>query len=220
MSTSRVAEVLYDSETVLRLVDSELDELRDDRVDAHPLAVLLTALQRMNGQIASVLRAMHLGREALRGVPLEEIRESTTKLREVASATEAAATCIMDGLDRAQVMVDRLDVLADTSDSDSEVEAAAVRNQLRDELFAIMGSLQFQDITSQQLGHVEQMLADVDRRLRGTAALLDGSVSDAADIAAGPAAAFAESASTRDATERQAAADALFWAERARRAAS
>lgn len=220
MSTARIAEVLYDSETVLRLVDSELDELRDDPVDAHPLAVLLTVLQRVNGEIANVLRVMHLGREALRDVPLQELRESTTKLRDVVAATEAAATSIMDGLDRAQGMVDRLDALAEAANSDGDVEAAAVRNQLRDELFAIMGSLQFQDITSQQIGHVEQMLADVDRRLRGTAALLEGSVADAAGLTGAPIVAFAESASTRDVNERQATADALLWADRVQRAAS
>jgi len=210
MPTSRIAEVLYDSETVLRLVDSELEELRDDPADGHPLAVLLTLMQRANQETASVLRMLSHGRDALGDIPLREIRESVDKLTEVSTATEAAAHRIMDGIDRAQGMLDALDRLAE----------AMVRARLREELFQIIGALQFQDITSQQLGHAAQMLGDVSRRVHATTSLLGGSCAEAESVAAEASPIFAESASIKDVGERQAAADALFWAERTRKAAS
>lgn len=230
MPTSRIAEVLYDSETVLRLVDSELEELRDEEPVAddpeaassagHPMAVLLASVQHAQREITSVLQVLHDGREALRDVPAREIEDSIGKLREVCAATEAAATRIMDGIDRAHAMIEQLDHLADEPTMNGEIEEATVRARLRDELFAIIGSLQFQDITSQQLGHVSKMLGDVGRRVHASALLLDGARDEAEALAGEACPAFAESASTRDAGERQAAADAIFWAERVRKAAS
>lgn len=220
MSSSRITEVLYDSETVLRLVDRELDELREDPVESPPLAVLLAVMQRANMEIAQVLTTLRESREALQEITVREIQDSTAKLAEVSSVTEIAATRIMDGLDRSQGLLDRLDEI-DASDKggDSSVEAAAVRGRLRDELFAIMGSLQFQDITAQQLGHVAQMLGDVECRLHATATLLDGGHVEGIDVNCAAVPAFAESASTRNACERQAVADELFWTRAARVAA-
>ena len=218
MPNSRIAEVLYDSETMLRLVDSELDELRDDGRDTglrgNNVGVLLAMMQRATGEIAQVLCTLHTSREALQGVTLQEIHDSTTKLGEVCSATELAATRMMDGLERAHAYVDRLDEIDGSgSFGDSVVEAAAVRAKLRDELFTVMGSLQFQDITSQQLGHVAQMLRDIERRLHATSSLLSGGRAEAAVITNEQLPTFSESASTRNSFERQATADALFWCD-------
>lgn len=230
MPTSRIAEVLYDSETVLRLVDSELDELRDDEPRAedpadgspagHPMAVLLASVQHAQSEITGVLQVLHDGRTALREVPAREIEDSIGKLHDVCAATEAAATRIMDGVDRAQAMIEQLDLLAEEPTADGGLEEATVRARIREELFAIIGSLQFQDITSQQLGHVSKMLGDVGRRVHASALLLDGACDEAEALAGEAHPVFAESASTRDVGERQAAADALFWAERVRKAAS
>lgn len=216
MPSSRASEVLYDSETILRLVDREIEDLHeaasDDAVPAHPLAVMLAVMQRANSEIAQVLSTLHDSREALQGVALQQILASTAKLHEVSSATEVAACRILDGLERAHRLVDRLDdIEGPGSGGDAELEAAAVRDSLRDELFAMMGSLQFQDITSQQLGHVSQMLHDVERRLNATSSLLHGGCTDAVVIAGEPAPTYSESASTRSARDRQAAADTIFW---------
>jgi len=77
MSNSRIADVLYDSETMLRLVDSELDELRDDARDAslggNHVGVLLAVMQRASSEIAQVLCTLHTSREALEGVTLQKI---------------------------------------------------------------------------------------------------------------------------------------------------
>lgn len=221
MPSSRITEVLYDSETVLRLVDRELEELCEVQPEGNHLAVLLAVMQRANMEIEQVLRTLRESREVLRDVTLREIHDSTAKLAEVSSATELAATRIMDGLDRAQGLIDHLDDLdaGAAAGGDAIVKAAAVRSRLRDELFAIMGSLQFQDITSQQLGHVSRMLADVERRLHATATILDGGFTNAAVIDAESMPMFAESASTRNAGQRQAAADAITWGWAAKKAA-
>lgn len=219
MPTSRIAEVLYDSETVLRLVDSELEELRDDPAEGHPLAVLLALMQRANQEIACVLRVLHNGRDALGEVPLHALRDSIDKLTEVSTATESAAHRIMDSIERAQRMLDSLDDLAEEPTVNGAIEEATMRARLRDELFQIMGALQFQDITSQQLGHAAQMLGDVGRRVQATTSLLGGRCAEAEAVVAEASPVFAESASIHDVGERQAAADALFWAERTRKTA-
>ncbi|MGI8507754.1 MAG: hypothetical protein ACR2MQ_00340 [Gemmatimonadaceae bacterium] len=220
MPSSRVTEVLYDSETVLRLVDREIEELCEAQPEGNHLAVLLAVMQRANMEIEQVLRTLRESREVLQDVTLREIHDSTAKLAEVSSATELAATRIMDGLDRAQGLIDHLDEIDGcAAGGDATVKAAAVRSRLRDELFAIMGSLQFQDITSQQLGHVSRMLADVERRLYATTAILDGGVANAALINAESVPIFAESASTRNAGQRQAAAGVVVWGWAAKKAA-
>ncbi len=221
MSPSRISEVLYDSETVLRLVDSELDELREEEPEAamtaaagsDNIALLLAVTQKANAEIASVIELLSKSRVALRDVPLQEISDSTAKLQEVSCATEVAAGRIMDGLERAHSLVDRLDRIdSGATTGDPHADRKLLRGKLRDELFAIMGSLQFQDITSQQLGHIAQMLRDVDRRLHAASSLLNGGCTEASVIAGEAAPTFAESASTRNAFERQATADAVFWA--------
>jgi hypothetical protein len=216
MPNSRIADVLYDSETMLRLVDSELEELRDDPNDSglrgNHVGVLLAVMQRASSEIAQVLCTLHTSRETLEGVTLQEIHDSATKLCEVATATEVAATRIMDGLERAHALVDRLDEIDSLGDAgDSVIEAAALRAKMRDELFAVMGSLQFQDITSQQLGHVSQMLRDIERRLHATSSLLSGVRGEAVIMSGEQVPTFSESASTHNSFERQAAADAIFW---------
>lgn len=224
MSNSRIAEVLYDSETMLRLVDSELDELRDDAREAglrgNNVGVLLAVMQRAASEIAQILCTLHTSREALQGVTLQEIHDSATKLGEVSTATELAATRMMDGLERAHTLVDRLDEIDSPGHlGDAAIEAAVVRAKIRDELFAVMGSLQFQDITSQQLGHVAQMLRDIESRLQAISSLLSGGDADAAIMASNQVPTFSESASTQNSFERQATADALFWGDHSARVA-
>lgn len=221
-SSSRLTEILYDSETVLRLVDRELDELRDELPPpipaGHSLAVLLSLMQRTNAGTLQVLATLQESRAALQDITLREIQECADKLREVAATTQIAASRILDGLERAHALVDQLDRVHPPEHIGAATpDVLSVRTRLRDELFAIMGSLQFQDITSQQLGHVSKMLGDAERRVHAMASLLEGGGAEAAAIVAEPAPTFAESASTVRAFERQAVADAVFRDETTRR---
>jgi chemotaxis regulatin CheY-phosphate phosphatase CheZ len=222
MSNVRVREILYDSETALRLIDQELDELRDPA----PLPSenegdsLLGILQQAHSEVTTLLDALKQSRHTLRDISMTDLQHSHTKIQEVSSATEVAATDIMDRLDRAQELLDQLDTL----DGGESTEASVVRTQLRDELFAMMGPLQFQDITTQQLTHVATLIHSVEARSLTIASILDdahpGSARSAmAIMVTAPTSTvetYAESASVHDAAGRQAAADALFGRSRAR----
>jgi chemotaxis regulatin CheY-phosphate phosphatase CheZ len=222
MSNIRAREILYDSETALRLVDQELNELRDPAPSPaeNEGAGLLDILQQAHTEITTLLDALKQSRHTLRDISMTDLQHSHTKIQEVSSATEVAATDIMDRLDRAQELLDQLDTL----DRGESTEASVVRTQLRDELFAMMGPLQFQDITTQQLTHVSTLIHSIEARLLTIASLLDdahpGSAhSGMAIVMAAPASVagtYAESASVHDSMGRQAAADALFGRSRAR----
>lgn len=216
MPNSPITEVLFNPETMPRLVDSKLEELCDDaretNLRGNNVGVLLVVMQRATSEIAQVLCTLHTSREALQGVTLQEIHDSATKLGEVCSVTELAATRMMDGLEHAQAFVDRLDELDVLGGAgDSVIEAATIRAKIRDELFAVIGSLQFQDITSQQIGYVSQMLRDIERRLHAISSLLAGGRGEAVAISSEQLPTFSESASTQNSYERQATADAIFW---------
>ena len=76
------------------------------------------------------------------------LRLVDSAIREVSSTTEVATHDILDGLARAVALVEQLD----------ETPSPGIVATLRDELYDIMAFLQFQDITSQQLTQVTQLL--------------------------------------------------------------
>ncbi len=222
MTSTRAKEVLYESEAALRLVDQELTGLHDVR-DVTPstptisLAELPNILEQANAQILNVLARLRESRAALQTTALEKLQTTHDKIREVTSATEDAAINIMDACDRATQMVDELDTIDAEATPDRE-KAAGIRGTLRDELFLMMGALQFQDITSQQLAHASSVLVEMEQRLLDVARLFDHNVdvsnvlnkSDAPD-----ALTFDPNATTRDAEGRQALADEIFTAVKA-----
>ena len=216
-------EVLYDSQAALSLVDSQIDELRRapgegpaplDALLAQPvgagvgLAALPLILTRANQEIQAVLASLRDSRTALEAATVEKLQHTSAKLREVTSATEVAATDILDGLDRAQGLVAQLDAADDANDRE---RARAARDQLRQELFGMMGCLQFQDITNQQLAYAATVLVDMEQRLQQIAKLFDpathfpGSTLEPPDPRT-----FDPAATTRNPEERQALADAIF----------
>jgi chemotaxis regulatin CheY-phosphate phosphatase CheZ len=223
MSSPRAHEVLYESEAALRLVDQELSGMHDARDAAPPptptisLSDLPNILEQANAQILNVLARLRESRAALQTTALERLQTTHEKIREVTSATEDAAINIMDACDRATQMVDELDTIdqAETPDRD---KATGIRANLRDELFLMMGALQFQDITSQQLAHASSVLVDMEQRLLDVARLFDHNVDtgrislrkDAVDEAT-----FDPNATTRNAEGRQALADEIFTAVKA-----
>jgi len=233
MANERASDLMYDTASTLRLLDAELGELAPRR-PSEPVAAgstaaaaavigatdrvlpLLPALfVRAMGEVHSMLASIRTGREHIRAATTERLAHTNEKLDEVSNATGKAALDIMDALDRAIAKVDELETEEVLADAD---KGNAIRGDLRDELFAVMGHMQFQDITSQQIMHVQSLLADMETRLGEIANLFDHQSGDSQEPA--PAAlvsartekdahSFDPNATLDDAETRQALADSL-----------
>jgi hypothetical protein len=230
MTARHANELLYDSEAALRLVDSAIEDIRD----AHPteparyanireqlaasgplgLIGLSDVLARSYGEIVSVLGSLRQSRNVLQRTTVEKLQHTHEKLCEVSSATETAATDILNGLDRAVAIVNDMDAKANAGDAPAGAE---LRDKLRDELFSLMGCMQFQDITSQQLNYASSVLTEMEARLAELASILDpttfggtgGGLSASSLVPTGPLT-FDPAASTENAEARQAVADEVF----------
>ncbi len=206
MSESLVSE-LYPSASAAT-IPSPTDFQAAQRRGEASLAELPEMLMRAYTEVCGVLNNLRSSRDALQQATVERLQHTSSKLQEVTSATEVAATSILDGLDRAVALVDKLDAL----DSSGSTEAADVRNELRDELFLAQGGLQFQDITAQQLSYASSMLAEMEKRMLGLAKALDPaatsrpilSTADSQNLAYDPG------ATVEKAEIRQALADSIF----------
>lgn len=227
MTPNRVEEVLYDSEAALRLVDAEVARLKEQdglSQEAAPVQVLVTGLQEFDKrpaivllpsilskateEIRMLLKALRDSRSALETATVSRLATTHDKLKQVTNATEVAATDILDGLDRAQALIDKLDA------AEGDLEASkTLRNELRDELFTATTHLQFQDITTQQLNHAAKVLVEMEERLAEVARVIDPTGSgfepdgtrQAPDVGT-----FDPNATIKNADERQALADAVF----------
>ena len=206
MSESLVSE-LYTSASAAT-IPSPTDFQAAQRRGEASLAELPEMLMRAYTEVCGVLNNLRSSRDALQQATVERLQHTSSKLQEVTSATEVAATSILDGLDRAVALVDQLDTL----DASGNAEAIDVRNQLRDELFLAQGGLQFQDITAQQLSYASSMLAEMESRMLGLAKALDPTAtsrpieasSDSRNLA------FVPGATLDKADVRQALADSIF----------
>ena len=219
MTSSRAHEVLYESEATLRLVDHELHELRSspDQSRLPGLSDLPGILERANAQILNVLSRLRETRAALQSSAMEKFQTTHDKLKEVTSATEDAAINIMDACDRASQMVDELDAI-DAAPEPDRTKADEIRGSLRDEIFMMMGALQFQDITTQQLNHTSAVLVEMEQRMLDVAKLFDPN-GDAPEITGRTydidKGTFDPNATTQNAEGRQALADEIFTAIKA-----
>lgn len=214
---NRTETILYQSEAMLRLVDQEMQELgHQSHADGHHLSVSLGDLplifDRANQQIMNVLSHLRQTRSALQSTACGNLQATHDKIREVTSATEDAATNIMDACDRANGYVDELDEI-DASATPDRARAAALRTTLRDQLSLMMGALQFQDITSQQLSHASAVLVEMESRLVDVARLFDSNITldaTATPRANDPELPYDPNATVRNAEGRQALADEIF----------
>lgn len=218
MSDTRAQAAYHDSEAALRLVDKELDQLRETPAAAQRLIMVSLAdlpqiLERANSQIREVLTHLRETRQAIQSTTLDKIQTTHDKLKEVTSATEDAATNIMDACDRANQIVDELDAV-DAAEVPDRQRATDLRATLRDELFMMMGALQFQDITAQQLAHASAVLVEMETRLTEIAALFDATIASEPPLATMGATpdprTYDPNATTRNAEARQQLADTIF----------
>jgi chemotaxis regulatin CheY-phosphate phosphatase CheZ len=230
---------LAESQATLRQVEDVLDDFGGsnkpldevDRVitqlEGRPtgLKELVGILMRTYTEIMEVIESLRRSRGLLEEAAMERLKNTHEKLAEVSSATEVAATGMLDGLDRALVLVDHLE---GASDEESEADSSnGYRNELRDELHMLMNLLQFQDITSQQLGYASTVLSDIEDRMvrladvfdlrefglegvsEGLMAEIEGSAAPVAEAEEDHGTCDPE-ASTLNAEGRQALADEIF----------
>lgn len=247
---TRISEdLLDDSAATLRLVDSLLDDLYEGEevvtMESERMAEVVTELAtgpsvlaqlpevllRAHTEIKVALESLRQSRGFLERTTLERVQRTHENLQAVSTATEQAATSMLDGLDRALLLIDRLDNSADPALAGSatagaatagaataaEVEdASAIRTELRDELFHLISSLQFQDITAQQLRYASGVLEEIEERLVAIADLFDVGLAEldgaapADDAPRGET--YSPSASMFGTRERQAVADDIFKA--------
>lgn len=219
-------EILYDSEAALRLVDSALHDIAGTDVafeaattpppPTEPNADVLAAVVRSYRELTQVVLSLQQSRGFLQRSAVERLQHTQDKLRQVSSATESAATDILDGLDRATALVDALD---EAGQLGPDAPSADIRRRLREELFALVGHMQFQDITSQQLQFASAVLSEMEERVSAVVRALEPTVAGyAAEEASPPPAApgptWDPNATVENRDERQAVADAIVTARR------
>lgn len=186
MTTSRVNHLVNELETTLALLKSLMHELKTTERESasgqriHELINALSNRRDLDGlpsllltaytEVTAALGGIRVSREAIQSQAIDQLRATTEKLAQVSSHTEAAATKMLDGLDRTLVLIDQLSDSGSTGD-DSLQEAAET---LRSEINELFNCLQFQDITAQQLKGAVDLLADVEQRLEGVAKMFDG----------------------------------------------
>ena len=207
------SELLFDSEASLRLVDSAIVELKPSHElsESHTVTPRLPQqLLRAYGEIGAILTRLRESRGVLEQAHMDKLAHMHSKLREVTSATETAATDIMNGIDRSIAMVDELDQLG--AGNEPTTRAAEVRGVMRDELFGLMNHLQFQDITTQQLAYASSVILEMEDRLTMLMKYFNPSQIGPEIVASARplGLAFDPNASNSDSQDRQALADSLF----------
>lgn len=216
--TTRVQQALYDSEATLRLVDSELGELGSVTPASPPpppasqvrsaLGALPLILEQANREIVAILDSLRKNKSQLQSAAVERLQHTHSKLEEVNSTTESAATGILDSLDKAQGILDTLD----SDDPEKTGKAAELRDAMRNELFAITEALQFQDITSQQIRYAANVLVELEDKLMAVLHLIDitGLEDARAALHGSGAGTYDPNATAKDREKRQHLADEVF----------
>jgi chemotaxis regulatin CheY-phosphate phosphatase CheZ len=207
MSAGQLTDRLAATEIALHRLQETVGGLHQGAPQDAP-ALLTTACV----EVRAVLRKLREGRDALQTSTVERLHNTSDKLREVSSTTETAATGILDGIERALILVDELDTAAPSRSEE-------VRGGLRDELYAVMGCVQFQDITTQQLTYAANLLTEAEARLTDLARLFEPSDETSAEqdtnSPGSPLPSTFDPVATLDRAEsRQSLADEVFGGQR------
>jgi hypothetical protein len=221
-------ELLYDSEASFRLVDHAIQELSASGAEldkeasgflAHVMtqpggfAELSRTLLRAYAETAGIVGRFRETAGMLDSSGIDKLQQMHGHLRQVSSATELATHGILDGLGRAVSLVEKLDEESALSDA----ERHRMISSLREELGGVVNHLQFQDITAQQLKHIESQLVDMNRRITQVVKIFaPPAVTFAKHQDAGPS---LEMNMVPDAEAGQAVADEIFAVKTARKSA-
>ena len=175
-------QLLYDSEASLRLVNQAIEELdasgAELDVDSHGFLVHVMAqpggfaelsrtLLRAYAETFTIVQRIR-GHCDLADSDADRLQQMHGRLREVSTATENASNGILDSVNRAIALVERLD---NASDADRRQLIA----QIKDELNGVPTHLQFQDIAAQQLGSIATLLSEMRKRIAQIAGSFAGS---------------------------------------------
>src|SRR5205823_65486 len=162
-------ELLYDAEAAFRLVDHAMQGLSASGAEldreatgflAHVMAQpggfaeLSRTLLRAYAETAGIVGRFRETAGMLDSSGIDKLKEMHGHLQEVSSATEVATHGILDGLTRAVELVEQIDEAPTMTDEERHRMIAS----LREELGGVVNHLQFQDITAQQLKHIESQL--------------------------------------------------------------
>ena len=217
---NRVQDALYDSEATLRLLDSELGTLgpmarAPQRNSSSALSSLPLILEAANREIASILSNLRKDKSQLQTAAVERLQHTHSKLEEVNSATETAASGILDSLDRAQGYLDTMDADSMSDVGAGDTKSAELRDAMRNELFAITEALQFQDITSQQIRYAANVLVELEEKLMSVMHLIDitGMDDPLATLHDSEKGTYDPNATTKNREVRQHVADEVFTAD-------
>jgi chemotaxis regulatin CheY-phosphate phosphatase CheZ len=213
--SNRAREALYDSEAALRLLDSELGQLGSVQPATRSnsaLGALPLILEQANREINGILQSLRRNKSQLQSAAVERLHHTHSKLEEVNSTTETAASGILDSLDRAQAFLDTMDA----DDTDRTSKSAELRDAMRNELFAITEALQFQDITSQQIRYAANVLVELEEKLMSVLHLIDvtGLDDERAGLESSAQGTYDPNATATNREGRQHVADAVFGEEK------
>lgn len=169
---------LQDSESVLRRVHGALDDIGVATSPAKPsipvvvtrdagrLPQLAATLMDAYSEINSLITMLKSSRDVLEKSALHRLHRTNQHLQDVNDATETATTDMLDGVDQTMSLLDEL-----MAERDGGGDGLDTAEQIREVLHGFVISLQFQDITSQQLGYASSVLVDLEERLASIAAV-------------------------------------------------
>lgn len=186
----------------------------DDHAENMSVVSLPHILVRTSREITSVLNSLYRSRSFLERAAVPRLQRTHLNLRQASQATETATHTLLDGLDRATRLIDELEQpVAPRSSSPAVRDHAAIRLELRDEVYQLICGLQVQDIVAQQISYATRVLEDTERRLATLTEQFDvavlGRMTHEEDD--GPEHEDHDATTiTNAATERQALADSVF----------
>ncbi len=126
----------------------------------------------------------------------EKVPQATTQLDKISQQTEAATSQMLDVVEqitqREEEVVRGIEIIrekvksGDTKDIDTLAQGLVVKATANlNNAFQIMESLQFQDITAQQMDHAASLLEEIETKLHSILENIGGS-NTAADMQLGP----------------------------------